>query len=92
MLETGGGRAACEVKGVRWVNVLLGNLRRAISGSYHAIRQGKYARLYLAEAAYRFNRRFRLHAMLPRLVRAMMLRKLHPEPEVSPRIHARTLI
>ena len=57
VLETGGGRAACEVNGARWVNVLLGNLKRAISGSYHAIRQGKYARLYLAEAAYRFRRR-----------------------------------
>ena len=80
VLDTGGGRAACEVKGARWVNVLLGNLKRAISGSYHAIRQGKYARLYLAEAAYRFNRRFRLREMLPRLARAMMLCKPHPEP------------
>ena len=88
VLETGGGRAACEVTGARWVNVLLSNLKRAISGSYdqrksprdHAIRQGKYARLYLAEAAYRFNRRFDLRAMLPRLARAMMLCKPHPEP------------
>jgi transposase-like protein len=80
VLETQGRRAACEVKGARWVNVLLGNVKRAISGSYHAIRQGKYARLYLAEAAYRFNRRFRLREMLPRLARAMMLCKPHPEP------------
>ena len=80
VLETAGGRAACEVKGARWVNVLLGNVKRAISGSYHAIRQGKYARLYLAEAAYRFNRRFLLRETLPRLARAMMLCKPHPEP------------
>jgi transposase-like protein len=80
VLETAGGRAACEVRGARWVNVLLGNVKRAISGSYHAIRQGKYARRYLAEAAYRFNRRFRLHEMLPRLARAMMLCKPHAEP------------
>ena len=40
----GGGRAACEVTGTRWVNVLLGNVKRAISGSYHAIRQSKYDR------------------------------------------------
>ena len=60
--------------------MLLGNLKRAISGNYHAIRQGKYARLYLAEAAYRFNRRFHLREMLPRLARAMMLCKPHPEP------------
>ena len=58
VLETAGGRAACEVKGARWVNVLLSNVKRAISGSYHAIRQGKYARLYLAKAAYRFVRDF----------------------------------
>lgn len=80
VLETAGGRAACEVRGARWVNVLLGNVKRAISGSYHAIRQGKYARRYLAEAAYRFNRRFRLREMLPRLARAMMLCKPHAEP------------
>lgn len=80
VLETAGGRAACEVRGARWVNVLLGNVKRAISGSYHAIRQSKYARRYLAEAAYRFNRRFRLREMLPRLARAMMLCKPHAEP------------
>jgi hypothetical protein len=72
VLQTSGGPAACEVKGARWVNVLLSNVKRAISGSCHAIRQGNYARLYLAEAAYRFNRRFDLRAMLPLLARAMM--------------------
>lgn len=61
-------------------HVLPGKLKRAISGSYHAILQGKYARLYLAEAAYRFNRRFDLRAILPRLARAMVLCKPHPEP------------
>lgn len=79
VLVTEGARAACEVRGARWVNVVLANVKRAISGRYHAIRQGKYARLYLAEAQYRFNRRFRLREMLPRLARAMMLCKPHPE-------------
>ena len=73
VLVTGGGRAATEVNGARWVNVLLGNVKRAISGRYHAIKQATYARRYLAEAAYRFNRRFRLADMLPRLLRAMVL-------------------
>jgi len=59
VLETGGGRASTEVKGARWVNVVMANVKRAISGCYHAMRQAKYARRYLAEAAYRFNRRFR---------------------------------
>jgi ribosomal protein L37AE/L43A len=39
VLETQGGRAATEVRGARWVNVVLGNVKRAISGRYHAIRQ-----------------------------------------------------
>ena len=80
VLETEGGRAATEVKGARWVNVLLGNLKRAISGRYHSIKQAKYARRYLAEAAYRFNRRFRLRDMLPRLLRAMAVCKPCAEP------------
>ncbi|WP_043795515.1 transposase, partial [Rhodanobacter sp. OR87] len=79
---TGGGRAATEVKGARWVNVVLGNVKRAISGCYHAMRQAKYARRYLAEAAYRFNRRFRLAELLPRLARAMTLCKPWPETKL----------
>lgn len=82
VLATGGGRAATEAKGARWVNVLLGNVKRAISGRYHAIKQHKYARRYLAEAAYRFNRRFRLADMLPRLLRAMVLCTACPEPSL----------
>ena len=46
---------------------------------YHAVRQAKYARRYLAEAAYRFNRRFRLREMVPRLARAIMTCKPCPE-------------
>ena len=75
VLDTGGGCAATEAKGARWANIVLSNVKRAISGCYHAIRQGKYARRYLAEAAYRFNRRFHLPSLLPRLARAMMLCK-----------------
>jgi hypothetical protein len=73
-------RSAREVRGARWVNVLLGNVKRAISGSHHAIRQGKYARRYLAKAAYRFNRRFHLPESVPRLLRAMALCAPSPEP------------
>ena len=80
VLETEGRRAATEAKGARWANVVLSNVKRAISGCYHAIKQAKYARRYLAEAAYRFNRRFRLPEMLPRLLRAMTLCKPCPEP------------
>ena len=79
VLVTQGRRAACEVSGARWVNVVLANVKRAMSGRYHAFKQSKYARRYLAEAQYRFNRRFRLAEMLPRLMRAMMLCSPWPE-------------
>jgi len=84
VLQTKGGRAATQVQGARWVNIVLSNVKRAIGGRYHAIRQAKYARRYLAEAAYRFNRRFRLREMVPRLVRAIML--CGPCPESSLRL------
>lgn len=82
VLETEGGRAATEARGARWVNVVLSNVKRALDGVYHSIKQHRYARRYLAEAAYRFNRRFRLHELLPRLTRAMVLCKPCPEPKL----------
>ena len=38
-----------------------------------ALKHRKYARRYLGEAAYRFNRRFHLRELVPRLLRAMIL-------------------
>lgn len=73
VLKTEGGRKATEVAGARWVNIVLSNVKRSLGGTYHAFKQGKYARRYLAEAAYRFNRRYRLREMLPRLLHAMIL-------------------
>lgn len=80
VLDTPGGRAATEIKGARWVNVVMSTTKRALDGVYHAPKQKRYARRYLAEAAYRFNRRFRLPEMLPRLVRTVALCKPCPEP------------
>ena len=80
VLETEGGRAATEVQGARWVNVVLSNVKRALDGVYHSVKQRRYARRYLAEAAYRFNRRFRLREFVPRLLRAMVLCAPCPEP------------
>jgi len=71
------------VRGARWVNVLLLNVKRSIGGAYHAFKQHKVARRYLGEAAYRFNRRFRLPELVPRLLRAMVL--CSPCPELAMR-------
>lgn len=67
---TGGGRKAAQTPQLRWVNTMLGNLKMALAGTYHSFDHAKYAARYLAEFSYRFNRRFDLAAMLPRLLRA----------------------
>ena len=74
----GGGRQAAQRPEFRWVNTMLGNLKTALKGTYHAIDHAKYAHRYLAEFAYRFNRRFDLPAMVPRLLRAAIITKPHP--------------
>jgi len=61
-------RQGCETEGARWVNIVLSNLKRALDGTYHMFCFFKYAHRYLGEAAWRFNRRFRLEAMVPRLL------------------------
>lgn len=66
----GGGVAAVTHPQFRAVNTVLGNLKTAITGTYHAFDFNKYAHRYLAEAQYRFNRRFELKAILPRLIKA----------------------
>lgn len=75
---TGGGRKAAQHPQFRWVNVMLGNLKTALNGTYHSIKHQKYAARYLAEFCYRFNRRFDLPAMIPRLLRAAVLSPPRP--------------
>lgn len=50
---------------------MLSNVKRALDGTYHAFKFFKYAHRYLGEAAWRFNRRFRLAALVPRLLVAI---------------------
>ena len=52
----------------RWVNTVLGNLKRTINGAYHSLKFRKYADSYLAGFAYRFNRRFDLRDIVARLI------------------------
>ena len=66
----GNGKLAVKRPEFHSVNTLLGNLKTALSGTYHAFNHAKYAHRYLAEFSYRFNRRFDLAAMVPRLLRA----------------------
>ena len=70
---TGGGKGSVRLPQFRAVNTFLGNLKRSLGGTYHAFDFAKYAHRYLAEAQYRFNRRFNLHSILARLLRAACL-------------------
>jgi len=65
-MVTGGGRKSAQSPAFRWVNIVLGNLKNSLRGTYHAISAQCTAR-YLAEFEYRFNRRFDLPAMIERL-------------------------
>ena len=69
---TGGGRASVELAQFRAVNTLLGNLKTAITGTCHAFNFAKYAHRCLAEAQYRFNRRFDMRAIFGRLLHALV--------------------
>lgn len=66
----------------KWVNTLLGNVKTALAGTHHAFDFGKYGYRYLAEYQYRFNRRFDLPAMLPRLLRAAALTQPHNQQKI----------
>lgn len=63
-------RKSTSMECFSWVNTVLGNLKNAITGTYHAFDFEKYAHRYLGEYQYRFNRRFDLAGMFRRLVKA----------------------
>jgi len=65
-----GKRKSSELACFQWINTLLSNLKSAIQGTYHGFKFHKYAKRYLGEVQYRFNRRFDLPSMVPRLLYA----------------------
>jgi len=64
----GSQRKSTQMGCFHWVNTILGNLKTSIDGNYHGFKFGKYAHRYLSEVQYRFNRRFDLASILPRLL------------------------
>ena len=68
-LRTSGRAGRQHREAMIWVDTMLGNVKNAMQGTYHAIR-AKHLPRYLAEFSYRFNRRFDLAAMVGRLGRA----------------------
>ena len=74
----GSGRASVQRPEFRWVNTIVGNIKSALRGTYHAVRP-KYAQRYLSEFEYRFNRRFDLPDIIPRFVYVAL--RTPPMPE-----------
>jgi len=65
-IVTGGGPTSVTLDDFTWVNTMIGNVKNSLAGTYHAINE-KHLPRYLAEFCFRFNRRFKLEAMIPRL-------------------------
>lgn len=51
----------------RWVNTIIGNVKRALHGTYHSV-SSKHLPRYLAEFSFRFNNRFHMELMVPYLI------------------------
>jgi hypothetical protein len=66
-MVTGSGRQAAQWSPFKWVNTTLGNIKAAITGTYRRI-SPEHAGRYLGSFASRYNRRFQLDSLIPRLV------------------------
>lgn len=65
---TGGHLDMLEHPAFKWVNTVIGNVKNSLRGSCHTI-GAKHLPRHLAEYCYRFNNRFDLRALLPRLAK-----------------------
>jgi hypothetical protein len=63
---TGGRHRSMDMPESQWLTTVLGNVKNAMQSTYHKA-SGQHLPRYLGEFCYRFNRRFDLAAMLPRL-------------------------
>ena len=71
-IVAGPGKKGAQHASFKWVNTLLGNLKTSLAGTYHAFGFRQYAHRYLAAAAWRFNRRTDMAAMIRDLATTLM--------------------
>jgi hypothetical protein len=74
-----GPRKSSDLDCFRWVNILLGNIKSSIQGTYHGFKFNEYAARYLAGLQYRSKRRFDLPSVLPHLLLACAVTPARPE-------------
>ena len=76
-IVAGNSKDAKKTVAFKWVNIILGNLKTALVGTFHKL-SNKHLPRHLATFQYRFNRRYRLKDMIPRL--AYMAARTPPMP------------
>ena len=79
VVEIVAGRKPKDLPLFQWLNTILGNIKTGLNGTYHAFKFNKYSDRYLAEIAYRFNRRFNLKTLPQRLLIAGLACPPFPE-------------
>jgi hypothetical protein len=77
VVKSRSGPKAARTPAFKWANTALGNIKAAITETYRAI-NSKHVPRYLAEFEYRFNRRYDLATMIPRLIWAAVRTALMP--------------
>ena len=70
--------AKYDGKVFEWLNTVMGNVKSAMHGTYHALSK-KHLPRYLAEFCYRFNRRFQMDTMVDRLTYVAL--RTQPTPQ-----------
>lgn len=65
-LVVGNSKNPLKTAPFKWVNIILGNLKTALAGTFHKLSKSHLPR-HLATFQYRFNRRFKLGDMIERL-------------------------
>jgi hypothetical protein len=66
-IVTGSGKRAAQWLPFKWVNTTLGNVKAVITGTYRHV-SSDHAGRYRGSFAWRYNRRFQLSSLIPRLV------------------------
>jgi hypothetical protein len=68
-MKTSGNLDLLDHPAFKWVNVMIGNVKNSLRGSCHTVGKNHLPR-YLAEYCFRFNNRFNLRKLLPKLAMA----------------------
>ena len=63
----GNSKDSSKTSAFNWVNTILGNLKTALSGTFHKL-GANHLKRHFATFVYRFNRRYDLEAMIPRFI------------------------